>query len=210
MRDDLATASPSQGWVQRRERVMLELEHVALELFVEKGFDEVTYEDIAEGASLSWRTVYRYFPTKEAFLLAAPQRAASLYLAAVAETTRTGYPVDDYFDAIVALTDRYADDLSDVLLWARALQRAPADVANRVRGASNAMIEAVVIDLCAEGLDTHAGDVRATATAAAIAAVNQAVVESWIESGGEHDLRQLFEEALDGLRGSVRSRRRPR
>lgn len=44
---------------------MRELQELALDLFVEGGFDAVTVEDIATAGSVSPSTIYRYFGTKE-------------------------------------------------------------------------------------------------------------------------------------------------
>lgn len=41
-----------------------ELSHVALQLFLERGFDETTVEDIAAAAGIGRRTFFRYFPSK--------------------------------------------------------------------------------------------------------------------------------------------------
>ncbi|WP_221585486.1 mycofactocin system transcriptional regulator [Microbacterium sp. G2-8] len=41
-----------------------ELGTVALELFVERGFEETTMDDIADAAGVSRRTLFRYFPSK--------------------------------------------------------------------------------------------------------------------------------------------------
>lgn len=41
-----------------------ELSHVALQLFVEHGFDETTIDDIAQAAGIGRRTFFRYFSSK--------------------------------------------------------------------------------------------------------------------------------------------------
>jgi mycofactocin system transcriptional regulator len=41
-----------------------ELSHVALELFLERGFDETTVDDIAAAAGIGRRTLFRYFTSK--------------------------------------------------------------------------------------------------------------------------------------------------
>lgn len=41
-----------------------ELSHVSLALFIERGFDHTTIDDIAAAAGISRRTFFRYFPSK--------------------------------------------------------------------------------------------------------------------------------------------------
>lgn len=41
-----------------------ELSTIALELFLERGFDETTVDDIAAAAGIGRRTLFRYFPSK--------------------------------------------------------------------------------------------------------------------------------------------------
>jgi len=48
------------------------LQAIALELFTEKGFDQVTVEEIAAASGVSHMTFYRNFPTKEAVVLDDP------------------------------------------------------------------------------------------------------------------------------------------
>jgi hypothetical protein len=56
-----------------RERKKLQtartLRDVAIKLFSERGFDDVSIAEIAEEASVSKVTVFNYFPTKEDLLL---------------------------------------------------------------------------------------------------------------------------------------------
>ena len=51
--------------MKRSEMMLSELEAVALRLFEQRGFADVTVEDIASEAKVSPRTFYRYFPAKE-------------------------------------------------------------------------------------------------------------------------------------------------
>jgi AcrR family transcriptional regulator len=61
-----------QAPVGLRERKKREtrraLTQAALELFVERGYDETTLADIAEAAGVSTRTIFSYFPSKEDIL----------------------------------------------------------------------------------------------------------------------------------------------
>lgn len=50
---------------KRSEMMASELEEVALRLFDQRGFSNVTVEEIASEAHISVRTFYRYFPSKE-------------------------------------------------------------------------------------------------------------------------------------------------
>src|ERR1700737_2611044 len=64
--DDLTTQLLSlQMRAKRSEMMISALETVALRLFEQRGFDNVTVEDIAAEAGISARTFYRYFPAKE-------------------------------------------------------------------------------------------------------------------------------------------------
>ncbi len=59
------------GGLRERKRLaaMLRIQAVALDMFEERGFDEVTVEEVADASDVSPSSVYRYFGTKEEILL---------------------------------------------------------------------------------------------------------------------------------------------
>lgn len=54
---------------RKRIAAMRRIQHVALDLFDERGFENVTIEQIADAAEVSPSSVYRYFGTKEQVVL---------------------------------------------------------------------------------------------------------------------------------------------
>ena len=59
---------------RRRQRTSRQIEHAALRLFAEKGYHDVTVEEIAHAAEISERTFFRYFATKDDVILAEERR----------------------------------------------------------------------------------------------------------------------------------------
>jgi AcrR family transcriptional regulator len=68
------TATTQESPLGRRERKKRELRRrifdAAFSLFVERGFDQTTVEDIADRADVGKGTVFNYFPRKSSFLAA--------------------------------------------------------------------------------------------------------------------------------------------
>src|SRR3954452_7384169 len=58
------------GLRERKKRAMRQqLSDAALAMFLERGFESVRVADVAEACGVSEKTVFNYFPTKEALLL---------------------------------------------------------------------------------------------------------------------------------------------
>lgn len=61
---------PAQGLRERKKaKTRAAIQHHALRLFREQGYDATTVEQIAEAAEVSESTFFRYFPTKEGVVL---------------------------------------------------------------------------------------------------------------------------------------------
>ncbi len=57
---------------RKKERTRRTIALAARELFLSKGFDETTVDEVADASGVSRRTVFRYFPTKESMVF--PER----------------------------------------------------------------------------------------------------------------------------------------
>lgn len=55
-----------------RQAVRRQIETVAMDLFLEQGFDETTVQQIAAAVGISARSFFRYFPTKEDLVVGDP------------------------------------------------------------------------------------------------------------------------------------------
>ena len=105
--DWTATAEPGLRERKKRQTRQL-LTDTATELFLERGFDAVRVAEIAAVCGVSEKTVFNYFPTKEALILDHPDTAMAALRTALADPERA--PVD----AVVAIL---AGELTALLTW---------------------------------------------------------------------------------------------
>ena len=127
------SATALTGWDRRRTLRLTEYEHTALTLFAERGFRDVTIDDIAEVAGVSARTLFRYFPTKEDFLLGRPRRGAERLVASIAVLAPSDSPERAAWEVILQGYDADPPDAKSLNLWRAAAVGAP-EVVARVTG----------------------------------------------------------------------------
>ena len=65
----MSTSAPDGLRERKRRRTRDEIQARALDLFVAQGYRSTTMEQVAAAADVSARTVYRYFPTKDALVV---------------------------------------------------------------------------------------------------------------------------------------------
>lgn len=84
---------------RKRQRTRIQLVGAAIELSRKRGFDNATVEQIATAVDVSPRTFARYFPTKQAAILAVILDVAETTLAYLAEVPPDVEPLDALVDA---------------------------------------------------------------------------------------------------------------
>jgi AcrR family transcriptional regulator len=193
------------GWDARRERIQRQYERVALEMFAERGFHDVTMDDIAARLGVSARTLFRYFPTKEDILLGMSRRSVWELEEALVDLEPTGDPLHDIWNVFRELAMRNAEDLDLVTLWQRATEGAPASTA-RVLGEEHFAVDNLLARIYAEGMGIDSDDVQAAMVAAAIHAASLAVLRHWHQHGSQGDLAQLYDSAWTSWEGTLARR----
>lgn len=100
-------SSPPVGLRARKKAATAAaLQAHAIELFLERGYNETTVQDITDAAGVSQRTFFRYFPTKDAVLLSEHRRREGDLQRFLAD--RAGQPVRETLDLVLA---RLSEDI---------------------------------------------------------------------------------------------------
>jgi AcrR family transcriptional regulator len=183
---------------RHRRRTAAQLEQVALRLFVERGFDATTVDDIAAAAEVSRRTFFRYYASKEDVLLADHPKN----LAALREALAARPPAEPILtalrEALMTLSGPYEQDRERVLRRAKLMRTTPSLQARSLM--LQREWEQAVCEMVAEHLGVDAqGDLRPAVVAATMLGATRAAFGMWLEGGGKAHLPSLVAEALDLL-----------
>jgi len=171
------------------------LEHAALELYIERGFEQTTVAEIAQRAGLTERTFFRHFTDKREVLFRGAASLQELLVNTIASAPDASAPLDAVSIAL---------DAAGALLQER---RESARQRQTVISANPELQERELIKL-ASLASALAGALRrrgvtepgASLTAEAGVAVFKIAFERWIAEGDQGDLPQLMRDSLHELR----------
>ena len=171
------------------------LGQAALELFVERGFEQVTVAEIAERAGLTERTFFRYFADKREVLFAGAEGFQDLFVSAVAAAPADAAPLDAMAEALHAAAVLFTSHEPGVRRRAAIIGAHP-DLRERELIKLATVARAVADALRARGVPAPA----AARTAEAGLAVFRIAFERWIATPSGPDLAALIAESLDDLK----------
>jgi AcrR family transcriptional regulator len=171
------------------------LEQAALELYVERGFEQTTVAEIARRAGLTERTFFRHFADKREVLFWGAGALQELMVSCVAGALDSLAPIDAVAAALAA---------AGALLQERrehAMRRQAVIDANTGLQERELIKLAALASALAGALRTRGvKDPAASLAAEAGIAVFKIAFERWISEPGAPDFPELIRESLDELR----------
>jgi AcrR family transcriptional regulator len=198
-----ASKPPSEP-TGRRERkkaaTRRALQEAALRLVAERGFDNVTVEDIADAADVSKRTFFNYFTSKEQAVLGRDPATADSVRRALRERPAAESPLRSLHAVLGQVAADYAGSRSDWLARRRLIRSEP-----RLLAASMAdwmELERILVEAMSDrlGLDPERDLLPALVVSAAISAVRVATLRS---RSGDASLPALIAEVFSMLEAGL-------
>ncbi|WP_234542363.1 TetR/AcrR family transcriptional regulator [Streptomyces shenzhenensis] len=174
------------------------LKRAALELCLERGYDNVTVTHIAERAGLTRRSYFRYFPDKREVLFAGSERLPPALAEAVLAADPDAAPLAAVLDALARVGAQLVEYL-DGATERRAVIDASPELQERERTKAAAITEAIRDALLQRQVD--AGTAGLVAQLAAVAWDN--AFRRWIGARGEAGFGSCLDAVTDDLRAAL-------
>ena len=184
-----------------RERKKAQIRHTlqehALRLFLTKGYEATTVEEIAAAAGVSHMTFFRYFPSKEDVVMSDDYDPLVFELIAARPATEPA--VDRIQHALrEGLSRVYTADRDALLARTRLILSTPALRARLWE--QQVATERLFAGALVEGTGDDADSLRLRVVVSACLAAVTAAGFVWIENGESCDLPDLIEQAFNSLR----------
>lgn len=186
---------------RKREKLRERLVDVGMRLFIERGFDRVSIEDVVDEVDVSVRTFFRYFPSKGALVVAWHEKLNNELVRRVLTQPTSTPPLIAAHRAMAALIEAYEQDREKALGIAR-LTQATVSVQAELAGSNQRLQRELADGIAARWALPPQSLVAPTAAAAVIALANIAV-GAWIARDGAGSPSALVDDAFETLAGML-------
>jgi AcrR family transcriptional regulator len=171
------------------------LERAAMELYIERGFEQTTVTEIARRAGLTQRTFFRHYADKREVLFAGSRLLEELIVRTLGGALDSAAPIDAVAEALEAAGAAIQEGGD------RPRQRQVVIAANPELQERELIKLASLASAIAAALREHGvPDPAASLTAEAGIAVFKIAFERWISLSDQQDLPQYIREAVDELK----------
>ncbi|MCA2218146.1 TetR/AcrR family transcriptional regulator [Jidongwangia harbinensis] len=187
-------------WSRTRRAAYAEVTEVAMDLFLEKGFEATTIDDIAAAAGISRRSFFRYFGTKEDIVLGHLAGDGARAGAALAARP-AGEPAWTALRNVFLSIDDVPADHERLLKISEMMYGTPSlrarSVEKHLQWQADLLPE--VLRRLPPAPDEATAALRARAVIASAIACLDAAGETWTRSRGTVPLRDLLTVAFDAV-----------
>lgn len=185
-----------------RRAVRAEIVATAMRLFLERGFEATTMEQIAGEIGISRRSLFRYFGTKEDIVLGDHAASGRVLQAALEARPADESPWDALRAALKTLFESLPYSPEDFLKITSMLHASPSLRARQLEKRQQ-WTELLVPDIARRlGADADPmTQLRAGALVACALACSEAATDAWVRSNGTVDMERAFDEAVAAVRG---------
>lgn len=191
---------------RKRARMLASIQHHALQLFRDQGYDATTVEQICEAAEVSPSTFYRHFPTKEAVVLT--DEYDPVIIAAFAAQPTAATPIQALRGAIRSVFSTLSEaDMAGIRERSRLMAEVPALRAALLDSMGQMM--GMLAGVVAARVGRDPDDLEVRTVAGALLGAILSVLFHWIDHPDE-DIFALMDAALAHLEAGMRFGAAPR
>jgi AcrR family transcriptional regulator len=189
---------------RKKTRTRLDIVRAATRLFVTKGFDAATIDDIADAAEVSRSTLFRYFGNKEAIVFPHQDERLGLFARIMSEPLAGESTFATLRRGLLHLAEVYYAAREELSIQQTIVASSPHLTARELvfYDAWERAIRAALVDPCAGSAEQAS---RAKLASSAIFAVVRTVLREWLQGGCREDLVEKSTRALElmqeGLKG---------
>lgn len=183
-----------------RQAMKAQLSAMAFDLFLERGYEATTVQDVCTAAGISRSTFFRYFASKEDALLGEVADAGDELLDALRSRPDEETPWIALRRALEPLIEHHNAEPERALRLARLITATPALAAKHHE--KNASWHELLRPEIARRLGADPSDVsdpRPTALIAAALGCVDATIGAWVAGEGEQPLGQILDRAMGAI-----------
>jgi len=171
------------------------LEQAALELYVERGYEQTTVADIAERAGLTERTFFRHFSDKREVLFGGGSALEDALTEAVASAPASASPIAAVADALDGLSP-FFHGRREIVRRRQSVIAAHPELQERELIKMASWASTLAAALRKRGVK----DPAAALTAEAGIAAFRVAYARWVKSGTKQDLSKFIRQSFDDLK----------
>jgi len=175
------------------------LRAAAMELFLERGYDNVTVAEIAERAGLTRRTFSRYFADKRDVLFAGSDQLPRAVTDAVRRVEPEVTPFDAMVQALLDVSEVLGERVAEHASQRRRIIDASPELQERGHAKFAAVSEAIAAGLRERGADSSTAELFADVGVA----IFRRGFERWTEAPHDAPLASRVQEAATRLRDAA-------